>query len=267
VDQFREKDGKRPSVNIAEPDFRINLHIEDEFCTISLDSSGDSLHKRGYRKKGEKAPLNEVLAAGMIKLSGWSGLTPFIDPMCGSGTIGIEAALIAENIPPNLGRSHFSFMKWKSFDKNLYSSIKNNLRSDIKKSNVKIICNDKNRLAVQSARANARAAKVENVIEFHSEDFFKSHFKFDTGVLITNPPYGERIKPEKLNEFYKNIGDTLKKNYQGMDAWILSSNKELMKQIGLRTSRRLTLYNGALECKYHNYKLYEGSKKRKFREV
>jgi putative N6-adenine-specific DNA methylase len=155
-------------------------------------------------------------------------------------------------------------MKWKDFDKGIYESVKKELSSFRKDFNGKIICSDKNNKAVRSAKSNARKAKIGDLISFHNNDFFTSDFKINSGTLITNPPYGERLKEENLFEFYKNIGDTLKQKYKGIDAWILSSNKESMKKIGLRTSRRLKLFNGALECKYHNYQLYEGSKKKKY---
>jgi len=264
VDKIRSQKGKRPNVDTKNPTFGINLHIDDEKCTISLDTSGESLHKRGYRLSGERAPLNEVLAAGMIFLSGWDKKAPFIDPMCGSGTLAIEAALMALNIPPNLNRNKFGFMNWKSFDKQIYQNAVTELKLDIKETCEIIIGNDNNSKSLISAKNNAKRASVDNVIKFTDNDFFKSNNSLESGTLICNPPYGERLKQEDIDEFYKKIGDTLKTNYNGFDAWVLSSNKIALKKLGLRTSRRLLLFNGALECKYHNYKLYKGSMKKKY---
>ena len=266
VDEIRKAKGKRPSVDVENPTYRINVHIEKNNCTISLDSSGESLHKRGYRIRGEKAPLNEVLAAGMIKLSGWNGNSNFIDPMCGSGTLVIEAAMIANNIPPNINRKYFGFMNWDSFDKNLFEKVKQKLLAQQKDFPHKIIGNDINKQAIETAKINAEKAGVENSVFFYNNDFTKLEHNSEEGTVITNPPYGERLKHFDIINFYKTIGDTLKKNFTGFDVWILSANKDALKQIGLRTSRKLLLYNGALECKFHNYKMYKGSKKAKFRE-
>lgn len=264
VDKIRSQKGKRPNVDTINPAFKINLHIENEKCTVSLDSSGESLHKRGYRLSGERAPLNEVLAAGMILLSGWDKNSPFIDPMCGSGTLPIEAAMIALNIPPNLNRDKFGFMNWKSFDEPTYQNAKHELQSKIKDNCETILGNDKDSKTLISAEENSRRAGVNNVIKFTKGDFFDNSTFYENGTLICNPPYGERLKPEAIENFYSKIGDTLKNNYNGFNAWILSSNKPALKKLGLRTSRRLVLYNGSLECKYHNYKLYKGSLKKKY---
>ena len=266
VDQIRNAEGKRPSVDVENPAYRINIHIEKNNCTILLDSSGESLHKRGYRLSGETAPLNEVLAAGMIKLSGWEGNTNFIDPMCGSGTLVIEAALIAKNIAPNINRKYFGFMNWNSFDENVFKKVKQKLISKQKESNYKIIGNDINKSAIESAKANAVRAKVNDSISFVNNDFNDLKHNLESGVVITNPPYGERLKHKDIIQFYRNFGDTLKKQFTGFDVWILSANKDALKQIGLRTSRKLLLYNGALECKFHNYKMYKGSKKAKYKQ-
>ena len=265
VDQIREAKGKRPSVDVNNPTHRINVHIEKNNCTISLDSSGESLHKRGYRISGETAPLNEVLAAGMIKLSGWNGDSNFIDPMCGSGTLPIEAALIANNISPNLNRKHFGFMNWDSFDENLFNKVKQKLFTEQKKFNHKIIANDISESAINTARINAEKAGVKEFITFHNKDFANLQHNLESGIIITNPPYGERLKHHDIIRFYKNIGDTLKKHFTGFDVWILSANKDALKQIGLRTSRKLMLYNGALKCKFHKNQMYKGSKKAKFK--
>lgn len=266
VDQIRGKTKSRPNVDPKDPDIRLNLHIENNEITISLDATGDSLHKRGYRLQGEKAPLNEVLAAGMILLSDWDGKSNFIDPMCGSGTLAIEAALIAQNIPPNLYREKFAFMNWKNFNKQIFHDVKSDLISKKKNFLYKIIANEINGSALISAKANAKRAKVESIIDFRNEDFFNLSNELDSGVIVTNPPYGERMRTEDITEFYKKIGDTLKSNYKGFSAWILSSNKDALKNFGLRTSKRLTLLNGSLECKFHNYKMYQGSLKKKYEQ-
>ncbi len=265
VDEIRKAKGKRPNIDIENPTYRINVHIEKNNCTISLDSSGESLHKRGYRIMSEKAPLNEVLAAGMIQLSGWDGNSNFIDLMCGSGTLVIEAALFANNIAPNLNRKHFGFMNWSSFDENVFKKVKQKLFTEQKKFNKKIIANDISKSAIKSAQANAEKAEVNKFISFNNDDFVNFQYDLEPGIVITNPPYGERLKHIDIIQFYKKIGDTLKKQFTGFDVWILSANKEALKQIGLRTSRKLMLYNGALECKFHKYEMYKGSKKTKFK--
>jgi len=265
VDQIRHTKGERPNIDVKNPTFRIILHIDSNVVTLSLDSSGDSLHRRGYRLDGEQAPLNEVLAAGMILLSGWEGESNFIDPMCGSGTLVIEAATLTKNISPNLKRKKFGFMNWDSFDQKLYNEVKQELTTNQKDFEFKIIGSDKSIRAIDSAKKNAERAEVLDMISFEQNDFEQLEHNLDTGIIITNPPYGERLKQTNINDFYKKLGDTLKNNFSGFDAWIFSANKEALKNIGLRTSRRLALYNGSLECKFHCYQLYKGSKKAKFK--
>ncbi len=265
VDQIRYAKGKRPNIDIEDPTFRINLHIDQNVVTISLDSSGESLHRRSYRLDGEKAPLNEVLAVGMILLSGWNGQSNFVDPMCGSGTLVVEAAMLAKNIAPNFKRNNFGFMNWKSFDKKLYVEVKEDLVSNQNKFEFRIIGSDISSRAIESAKKNAERAEVFDMISFEQNDYEQLEHNLDSGVIITNPPYGERLKQININDFYKNLGDTFKNNFSGFDAWVFSANKEALKNIGLRTSRRLVLYNGSLECKFHCYQLYRGSKKAKFK--
>lgn len=267
VDQIRAKTGKRPNIELKTPTFRLNLHIERNNCSILLDSSGDSLHKRGYRIQGGPAPLNEVLAAGMILLSGWDKNSNFIDPMCGSGTLVIEAALMAKDIGVNVNRKHFGFMNWKSFDKELFKKVKDELISNQKDFSFVIIGNDISRKTIYIAEQNAKAANVLANIKFIVGDYKFLNLNLDSGIIITNPPYDERIKQTNINEFYKGFGDTLKKNFTGFDAWIFSANFEALKNIGLRTSRRLHLYNGALETRFYNYQLYQGSKKKKYAKL
>ncbi len=263
VDQFREKLGKRPYVDTDDPDLRINIHISNELCTVSLDSSGDSLHKRGYRIKTNKAPLNEVLAAGMILLSGWDKKSLFIDPMCGSGTLVIEAAMMAHNVPPGLYRKKFGFETWKDFDSELLEEIYEE-ESPENKIDINIIGADISEIATRISSENIDNAALKRKIDLITkpiEDFIPP--KDEVGTIITNPPYGERLKKNEINDFYKSLGDKFKKSFRGYNIWLLSSNFEAIKNVGLHPSKKMTLYNGALECKFLNYEIYEGSKKRK----
>jgi len=260
VDRFRDEFGERPNVDVENPTVRISVHIFNDTCTISLDSSGDSLHKRGYRTAATTAPLNEALAAGMILLSEWDRKSEFIDGMCGSGTIPIEAALIALNIPPGYLKKSYGFMKWKDFDSDLWNEIKDNVESKTKL-DFKIIASDKSHEAIEVAARNIKSAKLLKHIVLEKKYFDEQSSESGSGVIIMNPPYGERLKEDDLIRFYSEIGDTLKNNFAGFDAWLLSASKTAMKKVGLRTSKRLTLFNGALECKYHKYELYKGTKK------
>ncbi len=264
VDQIRDKTGKRPNVELKNPTYRLNVHIEKNNCSILLDSSGESLHRRGYRIKGGIAPLNEVLAAGLLMLSGWDGKSNFVDPMCGSGTLLIEAAMITKNIAPNINREHFGFMSWKDFDKSLFQKIKKDLISKQLPTTFSFIGNDISNNAIELAKENAKRAGVFDDINFVIGDFKDLEHNLESGIMIINPPYDERIKQENINAFYKEFGDTLKNNFTGFDAWVFSANTEALKHLGLRTSRRLQLYNGALETRFYNYKMYKGSKKAKY---
>ncbi|MDA3860228.1 MAG: THUMP domain-containing protein [Melioribacteraceae bacterium] len=264
VDRFRDELGERPNVDVDNPTVRISVHIFNDTCTISLDSSGDSLHKRGYRTASTAAPLNEALAAGMILLSGWDKGSEFIDGMCGSGTIPIEAGLIALNIPPGYLKESYGFMKWKDFDSELWQKIKDEVEVKAKL-DFKIIASDKSEEAIAATARNINSAKLSKHITIEKKYFDEQKSNAGFGTLIMNPPYGERLKEDDLNQFYTEIGDTLKVNFTGFDACILSASMSSMKKVGLKTSRRLTLFNGALECKYHKYELYRGTKK-KFHE-
>lgn len=266
VDQIRDKTGKRPNVELKNPTYRLNVHIEKNKCSILLDSSGESLHRRGYRMKGGIAPLNEVLAAGMLKLSGWDGKSDFVDPMCGSGTLLIEAVMLAKNIAPNINREHFGFMNWNDFDNQLFQKVKEDLISRQENTHGSFIGNDISSNGIDLAKENAKRANVIEDISFLVGDFKDLEHNLESGIVITNPPYDERIKQENINAFYKEFGDTLKNKFTGFDAWIFSANIEALKHIGLRTSRRLQLYNGALETRFYNYKMYKGSKKAKYNE-
>jgi len=264
VDQIRETKGKRPNVELKNPTFRLNVHIDRDKCSILLDSSGDSLHKRGYRIHGGRAPLNEVLAAGMILLSEWDLNSNFVDPMCGSGTLLIEAVLMAKNIAPNINRELFGFMNWKSFDEELFTEVKNELINNQRDSSHIFIGNDLSSETIEIAKINAKAANVLDDIKFVVGDFKNITHDLESGIIITNPPYDERIKQININNFYKEFGDTLKSNFTGFNAWILSANSEALKNLGLKTSRRLHLYNGPLETRFYNYKMYKGSIKKKY---
>jgi putative N6-adenine-specific DNA methylase len=263
ADYFREIAGKRPSINKIDPDIQIQVHLSKDKCTISLDSSGIPLYKRGYRKETGEAPLNEVLAAGMVLLSKWDANKALIDPMCGSGTILIEAALHALNIAPGKFRKFFAFQRWKDYDKDLFDKIKLLAIENEKKKNLKIIGCDRSQKVLFSAVKNIEAAGLDNIIELNKKEMHEFTPPNGGGWVITNPPYGERIRlTESIDNFYKTIGDILKKKYSGYEAWIISSNLEALKKIGLSASRKITLYNGSLECKLLRYEIYDGTKKK-----
>jgi len=256
VDQFRMKHGERPSVDLDHPTLRIHLHIFKDTCSVSLDSSGESLHKRGYRDKTNLAPLNEVLAAGLVLLSGWDKRTTFIDPMCGSGTILIEAALIANNIPPGYFREEYGFERWKKFmpfDEELYNTIFDAAINKITNHDQKIIGGELSPNVAKKAKENVKLAKVEDIVSVKNCDMKDLEVPPGRGVVIINPPYGERMVKDNIEELYKMMGDTFKKNFSGYDCWILSSNMEAFKQVGLRPSRKITLFNGQLECRFIKY--------------
>jgi putative N6-adenine-specific DNA methylase len=263
ADRFRHKFQKRPSVDKNKPDYKIDLHISGTNCTISLDSSSESLHKRGYKESNVLAPLSEALAAGLILLSGWDKQSPFIDPMCGSGTLPIEACMIANDIPPGIFRTSFGFKRWNNFDKAIFESITENVNIQPSR-NVKIIGSDISERAIQTARLNCENAEFEQSIELFVTNFkdFKTK-DYSSGTMIINPPYDVKMKEEDIEYFYKEIGDTLKSSFQGFDVWIFSANLKALKSIGLRTSKKIPLYNGALESRFNNYKIFKGSLKNK----
>ena len=261
VDQFREKTGERPNVDINNPDLRINIHVHDSDVTVALDSSGDSLHRRGYRVDSVDAPINEVLAAGMILLSGWQKDCLFLDPMCGSGTIAIEAALFAYNIPPQQFREHFGFMNWKNFDPELWEQVKKNAEDARVDFKFPIYAYDKDFRAFKVANMNAIAAGLEGKILIERAAFEKLNPPAGPGILMMNPPYDERLPIEQAEDFYQSIGDRFKQAYPGYSAWVISSNLDALKSIGLRPSRRFSLINGKLDCKFLKFDLYAGSKR------
>ena len=264
VDQFRERTGKRPNISVADADIRLNIHISEDKATVSLDSSGDSLHRRGYRQEAVEAPLNEVLAAGMILMTGWKGETDFIDPMCGSGTLAIEAALIARNIAPGVFRKKYAFEKWHDFDAALFDEIYND-DSREREFEHHIYGYDIDYLAVNMSKANVKAAGLSADITIEQQDFkdFKGHE--GKAIMVTNPPYGERISTPNLLETYKMIGERLKHAFKEGEAWILSYREECFQQIGLKPSVKIPLYNGSLECEYRKYSIFDG-KLKNFRE-
>ena len=261
VDRLREQLGSRPSIDLANPTIRIHIHIDDKQCTVSLDSSGPSLDKRGYKTEGVRAPMSEVLAAGIIKLSGWNGDTDFCDPMCGSGTLPIEAALMARNIPVGKWRS-FAFESWRDFDAKLWNSVKADAIVAMHRPACKIYAGEIKSKVMEVATGNARRAGVLEDIEFKAMDFLQTVAPSETGVLIMNPPYGERLEQyDEMIPFYGEVGTRLKHHYPNWDAWIFSANIKALKHVGLRPSRKIKLFNGALECRLQHFALYKGSKK------
>ena len=263
VDQFRETTGTRPNISISNPDIRLHIHISDDQATLSLDSSGESLHRRGYRQETTEAPLNEVLAAGMILKSGWKGEKDFIDPMCGSGTLLIEAALIARNISPGIFRKEFAFEKWNDFDAELFDNIYND---DSREREVEhhIYGYDIDMRAVNTALLNVRAAGFLKDITVKEGDFKNFKTPEKPAIMITNPPYGERISTPNLLGTYKMIGERLKHAFTGNEAWVLSYREECFEQIGLKPSIKIPLFNGSLECEFRKYAIFDG-KMREFR--
>ncbi|MEC9303536.1 MAG: class I SAM-dependent RNA methyltransferase [Bacteroidota bacterium] len=259
ADSFREKYKKRPNVDPEEADIHINLHISKNTCTLSLDSSGKSLHKRGYKIKSLTAPINEVLASGLILISNWDKKKDFHDPMCGSGTILIEAAMIAQNIPANIFRKKFSFQKWKDFDSNLWEKIKETSLDKEIDFKGKITGSDISNRAIDICKKNINNALMKNKIEVFQADFFSTKVNENTFVLF-NPPYGERLKLNQLN-FYEDIGNTLKHSYEECDVWLISSDISEMKFIGLKPNKKIKLVNGKLECSFRKFQIYKGSKK------
>ena len=257
VDQFRERTGNRPNIRVSNPDIQLNMHIAEFDCTLSLDSSGESLHRRGYRQEAVEAPLNEVLAAGIILMTGWRGETDFIDPMCGSGTLPIEAALIARNMAPGLFRQGYAFEKWPDFDADLFERIYND-DSQEREFNHKVYGYDNNRAAVAIAEHNVKAAGLTGDITIQFQDFKDFTQPGEKSLIVTNPPYGERIKPEDLLGLYKMIGSQFKKQFVDNEAWVLSYREECFEAIGLKASLKVPLYNGSLECELRKYQMFSG---------
>ena len=266
VDRFRANYGKRPNVRLDNADLVINVRIFRDECTVSIDSSGESLHKRGYRKATGPAPISEVLAAGMILLTGWDRESNFIDPMCGSGTIPIEATLIARNIPAGYFREDYCFMHWKDFDKDLWNEIKSEAETKIIQPKGRIVGSDKSGLVIGLARQNLRSAGLTENIHLKASFFADLEPPSGGGILVMNPPYDERMKNDDIVQFYKEIGNTFKQKYHGYQAWVISGHMEALKLLGLHATRNITLFNGPLECRFARFVIYEGTKKRHLSE-
>lgn len=262
ADRLRTRLGTRPNVDKDFPDFSIHLYVTDRIVEVSLDSSGTSLHQRGYRSATNIAPINEVLAAGILMLSGWRGDTDFLDPMCGSGTLLIEAAMIACNIPPNLNRKEFAFQKWSDWDNDLYEKIEESALNKTRSFDYTITGYDKAPSAIRKAEQNISNANLNDFIKIERQDFFRTEKEDPDKSLhiLFNPPYGERL-PIDVDVFYSRIGDTLKQSYPGSQAWLITANMEALKFVGLRPSRRIKVFNGKLESKLVKYTLYSGTKK------
>lgn len=256
VDRIRSKSGERPSIDLDNPDLRISVHLYKQTCTLSLDSSGRSLHKRGYRMSAGIAPLNEVLAAGMVQLSGWNKEVPLIDPMCGSGTLLMEGAMLADQVPPGYFKPEFGFMKWKDFDAELWQTIKAEEDGKIAPQGSIIRGCDISGRSVDSSMENIRFAKMLNRIKVEVSSFESYMPPEEKGVLITNPPYDERLQMDDIIAFYKKIGDVLKKKYTGYEAWVISSDLRALKFIGLHPSKKIAVFNGPLECRFVRFNLY-----------
>ena len=257
ADYFREKTGDRPNVRLNNPDLSLNIHVAQDKCTLSLDSSGESLHRRGYRQETMEAPLNEVLAAGMILMTGWQGECDFIDPMCGSGTLPIEAALIARNIAPGVFRKEYAFEKWNDFDQDLFDHVYNDDSAE-REFEHKIYGYDNNRQAIEVATRNVRAAGLTKEIELKLQDFADFQTPEEKAIIVSNPPYGERISADDLLGLYAMIGNRLKNVFKEGDAWILSYREECFDKIGLKPSVKIPVFNGALACEFRKYQLFSG---------
>lgn len=264
VDQFREKTGVRPSIDKDFPDLRIHIHLDREQCTVSLDTSGESLHQRGYRSATNIAPINEVLAAGMLILSGWDGTSHFLDPMCGSGTILAEAAMIACNIPANINRKEFAFEKWNDWDNDLFDQIVDSLMKKTREFHYTIKGYDKAPSAVRKAQDNIQNANLDDYVTIEQKDFFETEKQTEGPLhMVFNPPYGERLDID-MERFYREIGDTFKQSYPNTQAWFITANLDALKFVGLKPSRKIKLFNGKLEARLLKYDIYEGSKRTKF---
>ena len=260
VDQFRETFGVRPNVDTENPTILINLHISNDQVTLSLDSTGEPLFKRGYRRKSVEAPLNEVMAAGLLQLADWDMDTPILDPMCGSGTFLIEAALMASNTPPNILRNSFAFQKWKNYNETLWRKIKKESNDERETINFDIIGSDIASKSVEAAQINVKAMGLSKSIELSQRSFFELKGELGFGFVIMNPPYDERLKYSNIDELYSKIGTTLKHNFDGYDAWVFSGNPSAMKHIGLKPSKKFKLLNASIDSVFQHYELYQGSK-------
>lgn len=259
VDWFREKTGKRPSVKVDNPQLTFNVHVAQDMCTLSLDSSGDSLHKRGYRINQTEAPISEVLAAGMLLKAGWDGQRDFVDPFCGSGTILIEAAMIALNIPPGLYRPSFGFEQWNDFDKELFDELYQD-DSGERSFEHRIYGFDLSAKALRIAEENIKSAGLGKYISLQRCDVAGLEAPSDNCLIVTNPPYGERLKPDELEPIYISLGRTLKHKFTGTSAWVISSEEYLLERIGMKPSEKVKLMNGPLDCYFNKYEIFPGKR-------
>ncbi|MFT3885326.1 MAG: THUMP domain-containing protein [Flavobacteriales bacterium] len=262
VDRFRDRTGRRPSVDLERPTVRIHLHVHGDACLVSLDSSGGSLHKRGYRDHTNLAPINEVLAAGLVLLTGWDGSSPLVDPMCGSGTLLIEAALIAANIPPGSYRETFGFQRWHDFDQALWHRVKEEAMRHVRPDGPLILGGELSPHVARKARSNIASAGLKERVEIRNTPFQELLAPAEHGTLILNPPYGERMDNEDIGTLYKSIGDTFKQHWAGWTAWVITSNMEAAKRIHLTPKPRIKVYNGSLECRFLRYELYAGTRRK-----
>lgn len=261
VDYFRERTGQRPNISVANPDIRLNIHISGNACTLSLDSSGESLHKRGYRVGTVESPINEVLAAGMLLMTGWRGECDLIDPMCGSGTIAVEAALIARNIYPGIFHTEkYAFENWKDFNPELLEKIYNDDEAE-RPFDHKIYARDIEPQAVNATLANARSAGVSDCIVAEVQPIQQFKQPEEKAIIVMNPPYGERVSSPNLLGLYRTIGEKLKHQFVGNDAWIISYRQETFDEIGLKPSLSIPLYNGSLDCQFRKYQIFDGKLK------
>ncbi len=261
ADYFVEKTGKRPSVSISNPDLMINVHISQTHCTISLDSSGESLHKRGYKVSQTEAPINEVLAAGILLLAGWDGKSDFVDPMCGSGTFLVEAALIALNIPPGIFRKSFGFEKWKNFNKDLFDDLYNDDSSE-QDFSFRIFGSDISPKAIKTAEENIKSAGLSKYVSLQVKPIHEfEKLNDDKALVVTNPPYGKRLNPDSLFKIYEDLGRILKFKFTGCNAWVISSDEKCLAHIGMKPSSKISLFNGDIDCLLFGYEIFEGKRK------
>lgn len=262
ADRFVQHTGSRPDVDPAHPDLRFHLHIDEEKVHISLDSSGHSLNQRGYRQAGGVAPLNEVLAAGMLILCGYKGGEPLYDPMCGSGTLSIEAAMMATRTPAQWKREEFGFTSWPSFEDETWNDVRQEANGQITKAPAPIVTSDADSRQLRIASENISVSGMSEAINLSAKDFFELTPDAESGLLIMNPPYGKRMEIEQLHHLYRRIGERFKHHWPGFKAWVISSEHALLKDIGLKPFRKIDLLNGKIPCRFFGYELYAGSRKR-----
>ncbi len=265
VDYFREKENKRPNVKVTSPDLYINVHIANETVTISLDSSGESLHKRGWRDAQTTAPINEALAAGLLLIAGWDGTKDLVDPMCGSGTFLVEAAMIALNIPPGIYRQGFAFEHWNDFDADLFDELYNDDSAE-REFRHHIYGSDSSFYAIKAAEKNIKSAGLQKYISVRQAPLQTLQAPSSNCLLLSNPPYGERIEPADIFKLYSEIGTLLKHQFAGNTAWLISSNEDALKHIGLKPSKKIKMLNGDLDCLFVKYELFKGEHKEYKRE-